>query len=162
MPQILNIDALVVDTVTLNLKLPDGTVKAFHLKDDIPVTTGLLAFQLMQKQAAIKEADTGKNSFELQGQLLQMLSDDLAHIVGEIFRHSYPEMSDAEIATLISPANQMAILQIFFTRLTSRFSGPGTNTASSSSQEQSQSQASEPSSEEIPSPSSSNDPDPAA
>lgn len=157
MPRVINLDALVVETVTVNLKMPDGSTKTYDLKDDVPVEVGMLAFKLMQKEQDIQasEASGSTSKFDAQAQRLEMMADDVTHILGEIWRHTYPETTDAELAALIPPAQGMAIMQVFFTSLTARFNAPGSATDSVPSQEQqgrSNLPAPDPLSAEIPSP----------
>lgn len=135
MPRVINLDALVVDTVTVNVRKPDGTVQTFVLKDDVPLDVGLLTFKLMQKEQDLQamEASGGANKFNVQSERLQMLSDDVTHILGEIFRHTYPQTTDEELAALIPPGQGMEIVKAFFTSLTARFSTQPSSTDTASS-----------------------------
>lgn len=168
MPRVINIDALVVETVTLNLRMPDGSVKTYDLRDDVPVSVGLLTFQLMQKEQDLKAAEAaGEPAFQVQGKRLEMMSADITHILGEIFRHTYPETTDGELAMLIPPSQGMEIVKVFFTSLTAKFKPLESATDSSSSPEsQTPSQgrsnlpAADPLSGETPSPKPSSEPDP--
>lgn len=120
MPRILNLSALVPDVITVNVVQPDGSVKSYDLKDDIPVDVAVLLMQLDQH---FKAADTNMDR-------LKITEEETTHVVGEIFRHTYPEITDAMVAP-IKPSDRMALIQVFFTSLISRYSAQANGTDSS-------------------------------
>lgn len=111
----MNFTALVVDTIDVNVTMPDGTVKTFHLKDDIPVQIGVMVLHEVQK-----EQDAGNDA----GAHLALIDGDVTHICGEIFRHSYPDVTDDEIAGMLQPMDRMDIVMTFFQILTARYKRP--------------------------------------
>lgn len=120
MPRVLNLSALVADIVTVNIVQPDGTTQSYDLKDDISLDAAALVMQLDDH---FKAATT---NFER----LQITENETTHVVGEIFRHTYPEVTD-EMVRVIKPSDRMAIIQLFFTSLIDRYSAQASSTTSS-------------------------------
>jgi hypothetical protein len=118
MPKIINLDALVVDTITVNIKMPDGSMQTFDLKDDIPLAIALETMQAMQQAAELNTAGTDKVETVTA---IQTLDGSISHILGEIFRHTYPETTDEQISGLLAFNQRLELLKLFFTVLTSRF-----------------------------------------
>lgn len=128
MAGVLDLDAIVVETTEI-AKTVRGKRQTWQLRDDIPAEIMLACFRLMahaeiegnaisalQSQAqdgdpAAIEAAMAEVQAKLQAQ-----ENEVTHICGEIWRHTYPETSDEDIRAWLRADERTRIVQLFFTR----------------------------------------------
>lgn len=108
MARTLNFDAVVVDTIDIT---KGG--QTFSLRDDVPMTTLVRVFGLIEHQAAMK--GRSKITPEQAEDWAAELEQRTLEICGAIFRHTDPEMTDEEIARLFSWEEQSQLVMLFFT-----------------------------------------------
>lgn len=121
MPKFFNLDALIPETVMVNLTMADGTTKQFTLRDDFPDEIGFGIIRLIQQLGELRQGGAANSAESIIAQL-QLLQGDGTHLLGEIFRHSDPSVTDADL-TVIKPYDRMGLLTAFFTSLMTRFKG---------------------------------------
>lgn len=123
MPQIINLDAIECDYIDI---IKAG--ETYHLRDDVPSET-LLQVLALDRAAYIDGIDTTVPAneadvtlAEVHGRAQQMelalrrYKADVVHILGEIFRHTLPQTTDAELLARFSLAEAEQVVQLFFLR----------------------------------------------
>lgn len=119
MPQVLNFDTLTYDTVEITKR-----GRTWALRDDVPTKTLMRAFSLLaiqeRLQRAIAEAqdehpdDTEAALASVQARF-EELERQAATLVGDIFRHSEPKITDATLLETFSFEELLNIVRLFFT-----------------------------------------------
>lgn len=129
MAKALNFDAIIPETIDVT---KGG--QTYHLRDDVPMTTLVRVFGLMELQASVRgkevtAADAERWLGELQAKTLQ--------ICGGIFRHSLSAMTDDELSGLFSFEEQLQLVMLFFTTrsLQSRMQESGLSASSPAAME---------------------------
>lgn len=124
MARALNFDAIIPETIDVT---KGG--HTYALRDDVPMTTLVRVFGLMELQASVR----GQNvtSVDAEHWLLELQAKTL-QICGGIFRHTLPEMTDDELAARFSFEEQLQLVMLFFTSrsLQSRLQESGLNASS--------------------------------
>lgn len=126
MPHVLNFDTLTFDTVEITKR---GTT--WKLRDDVPAKTLLRAFGLLSIQERLQKAiqqaqDEHPDDFDGATAALQASYDALerqmASHVGDIFRHTDPSVTDAQLLEVFSFEDLQGITQLFFTLRSNKLS----------------------------------------
>ena len=128
MAGMLDLDAIVVETTEI-AKTIDGKRRVWALRDDIPPEIMLQCFRLMGhaelQSGAVSELratmDTDDpasvvSAVETLEQTMLAQAEEVTHICGNIFRHSYPETTDDEMRRWFRDDERIRIVQLFFTR----------------------------------------------
>ena len=110
MVRVLNFDTLSVDYVDIEV----GGKLLWHLRDDVPTSILIRAFAVVDLERRYQEAAAANNADQL-ADVYAEYEQALCHHCAEIIRHSYPDVSDAEVAGALLPRAQMEILKVFFT-----------------------------------------------
>jgi len=121
MPQVLNFDLVSYDTVTITKGEHD-----YVLRDDVPVEriAPIVAFmaRMSQWQVSTQTGISTEEDVIAVADMFTELNADLIHLVGEIFRHTFPGMGDEEIGTLFDFQQRLGIVQLFFSLAGNRYS----------------------------------------
>lgn len=128
--RIVNFDAIVVNTIQVKINLPDGGgTKTYDLKDNFDLDIGLQAMQVMQQAADVSKSEDKT----AQVAAILEINSAVTHVLGEIFRHSYPGVTDAEIASELAFNSRLELLKLFFTPIMSQFRSlqPATDSSTS-------------------------------
>jgi hypothetical protein len=136
MPQVRNIEAVLPGYVEVTT--PD---KVYRLRDDIGTQIALYAFRLLNLENALPTFEDVKNgSVSVRDIALakQALDEERRAVCGEIFRFTYPQMTDDEVGELLPPKAQDELVRHFFslhlTRYGAQPSAPDASAAEPSSQ----------------------------
>jgi hypothetical protein len=129
MPQIINFDAVAVDTIEI---VNGGT--RYLLRDDVsmeiiaPVVAILSRLETWQDFAADgDQVDTARINEAVAA--FDDISAMVTHRVGEIFRHSLPEVTDEEIGKVFTFDERLELVKLFFGQVGKRYN-PQPNSAS--------------------------------
>jgi len=136
MAGVLDLDAVVVETTEIK-KTIGGKLRTWALRDDVPPEIMLACFRMLShaemQSAAITalQAQAGESDIEqieaalasVEEKLLAQ-QDEVTHICGDIFRHTYPETTDGDIRAWFHADERTNIVQLFFTRRLAASSTP--------------------------------------
>lgn len=120
---ILNFDEITCEIVTV---VKRG--RRFDLRDDVPMEVLVGAFGMADLGARLKEArdeamqaadgnggDLSEASQSLRASFAE-IAEETVPLCTDIFKHSYPDVSEDEIADLFSFEERMQLIRLFFTR----------------------------------------------
>lgn len=108
---VLNLDALATSTITIE-KTVEGALWRWELRDNVSsgvMLWGMALSDLVERLAEAAKSDDAAAIRAVQGEL----ESRTLYLATEIFRNTYPEMSDAEVARLFTHDERMAIAQRF-------------------------------------------------
>ena len=86
----------------------------YHLRDDIPVEVMVAGFELQEIIADLGRL--GKVDKDESRGIIGHANERTTVILADIFRHTYPDVSDEEMATEFSLEERLHLIQLFFTR----------------------------------------------
>src|SRR5215469_8324359 len=110
MPIVINLDAILVDSVNVTVHMPDGSQREYILNDDVPDAIGFMVFKLAQRQTELSEADD--DDLAVVEARWKLTTEYTTHILGEIWRHSYPEITDAWLVSTFGPQQRMELIKL--------------------------------------------------
>ncbi len=156
--EILDLDAVVVDRITVRKRLPGETEPhEWALRDDVPPEIMLRVFRLMKHgedaSKMVQEIVAGANqkdadavvaaTDQIERLLLDQAEETLSIALG-IFQHSYPEVTAEQLRGWFTRKEVEGIVRLFFLRLlngSSNASSAATPNATNSSSQPTQNRA---------------------
>lgn len=107
----------------LNVVLPNyievhAAETVYRLRDDVETTIGLFVLRLQALEQELPTAETAATmSIAEQRRRLDTYRAEVLAVCTEIFRHSYPAISDEEVADALPHAARLELVRLFFTSL---------------------------------------------
>ncbi len=123
MPQILNFDAVQVETITIT-----KNSHTYQLRDDVPAEIMIRRFLLTPDRYGLAPSGTTEAldaeavDDTLDG--VERMKADTTALLGTIFRWTLPDTTDADLAALFSLSEMFQIIALFTTRLGTASSPP--------------------------------------
>lgn len=108
-PTIINVEPLAIQTIEVR----SGDRLIWTLRDDVPAHVLIRAFEVVQLENAYQEAMKSNDANQM-ADAFKAYEDAIRHHCGEIVRHSYPEVSDEEVGSVVPTRAQNEILRAFF------------------------------------------------
>lgn len=128
--RILNFDKVITQTVTVAV----NGGPTWELRDDVPAGTLALAFRVFDlERQLVRQPGEEPLGVQEEAQLLDALDEAKLEVVTAIVRHSYPDVTQAEVGQALSPSARGQVLQVFFPLLLARFGRPSLNSPSAAS-----------------------------
>lgn len=89
----------------------------YELRDDIPMEVIVRGFALKSVGERLQAAGGGGEAAQAEVEAaFDEAAEETIPVVGDIFRWSYPDFTDDEVATLFSMEERMQLIQVFFQR----------------------------------------------
>lgn len=139
MPQVINFDVVTCDTVEVR-KTVAGETRVWKLRDDVSAETMIRFFELARAEqtaeaAADQAADGegGPTRGPARGVAEAFRAADRVYVavLVEIFRHTYPETTEAELRAAFSYEERKQLVDLFFSLAGFASSGPSSGAPNS-------------------------------
>lgn len=90
----------------------------YELRDDIPMEVMVRGFALKSVGERMQAAGSsgGEDAQAEVAAAFDEASEETIPVVGDLFRWSYPDFTDDEVATFFSMEERMQLIQVFFQR----------------------------------------------
>jgi hypothetical protein len=118
MPTVLHFDTLTVSEVEIRI----GGELRWTLRDDVPTATLLRAFEVIELEERLT-ATQGQGAAAAADAYAAYEAAVTTHC-GAIIRHTYPDVTDDEVARTLSMGARLSVLKAFFSIRLPQFSRP--------------------------------------